>query len=38
MIEAFCFGYAFGLLTPYLLHRFVIPAIKKWLKEKTKEW
>jgi len=38
MIEAFCFGFAFGFMTPYILHRFVIPVIKKRIKDKVRQW
>jgi len=38
MIEVFCFGFAIGVMTPYLLHRYVIPLIKKKIKTVVKEW
>jgi len=38
MIEVFCFGFALGLMTPYILHRYIIPAIKKKIKDKVSRW
>jgi len=38
MLVIFCFGFAFGLMTPYILHRYVIPMIKKKIKNKVKKW
>lgn len=30
--------YILGVVTPITVKKFVVPEVKKWLKNKTKEW
>jgi len=41
MIAPLVFGfviYVFGLMTPYVFHRYIIPMIKRKIKNKVKKW
>jgi len=38
MLFDFCLGIAVGLMLPYILHRFVIPQLKKKIKKKIEKW